>query len=657
MNNKLLVIAFLFITVIAKGQIFRNKEPKIDADIINKISTLYLSERYKDCIDSCKHYLGNYRYFSVGDKSHPYRDWRKIQGYWESNDVEDVANVLYLGCVAAYQYSLSQFDTRSIFDGIKWAKACVAIYDDYLHERILDIDSSVGIFAKYIQYSERALSAAQCGDHFLAVARDDRWLKKQDKWFEKKSDRILDVLYKNIVGKDAVFADYPILQYKVFTVTSSQIVRQKKFKVFQDVFKKRVDAFERMVQVCQQNNISNYEIPTALNSLISMLTTTVVESEVCKKAGPDYERFCMDNLIKLQEISYSLNGSNRYSQSPSYTLRDIQNCLKETDVAIFHFEAPLASGDYYYQYDLSTRYRNYALIITKDQEIPDVWRRGYINDTIVNDLSKIKETYPNATRFYYVGTPRMSFIDVAGNDSSIVRLHSLSQLLQKRSSTAAGSEITFIGDLNYKKVGTVSPSVSVRKGGDFGQLKGPAKELAYINTLYSNVRPICGDDATRNVVTSEISRSNGIVHISTHGELFNSSDDYSPDELILKKNIMDNSCVILSGYNDTPQSSLCYMSGSDVLKMKHINSEVVFLDACMSGKGAVGVSGSVGIAEAFHLIGAKNVICYLEPVNDIIATEFSNRFYLELSKGASCHDAFFTAKKSTSQNIKVVLWE
>lgn len=648
MKKQLLVIALLFITIIANGQIFGNKEPKIDANVINRISTLYLSERYKDCIDSCQHYLGNYRYFSVGYESHPYRDWRKIQGYWESNDVEDVANVLYLGCVAAYQYSLSQFDTRSIFDGIEWARSCVAIYDDYLHERIPNSFATIEAWAKYIQYSERALSAAQCGDHFLAVGRDDRCLKKQGKWFDKESDRITDVLYKAIEGKDYVFSNYPVLQYKVYLISSSQIIKKGRIKVFQDVFKKRVDAFERMVQICQQNDISNFEIPIALNSLISTLTTTIVENEFCKKAGPNYERFCMENLIKLQEISYSLNGSNRYSQSPSYTLRDIQNSLEETDCAIFHFEAPVASGRLYFQYDLGTRYRNYALIITKDQETPDVWHRGYIKDNVVNDLSRIREAYPRATRFYYVGTPRMSFIDIAGNDSSIVRLHSLSQLLQKRSNKIGGSEVTFIGDLDYTKVGKLSP---------FGPLIGSAEELAYINTLYSNVRPICGDDATRNVVTSEISRSNGIVHISTHGELFSPNDDFTPEELILKKNVMENSCLILSGYNDTPNSSLCYMSGSDVLKIKRINSELVFLDACMSGKGAVGVTGSVGIAEAFHLIGAKNVICYLGPIDDDIATEFSNRFYLELSKGASCHDAFFRAKKFINHNLKVVLWE
>lgn len=657
MRKLFFLLIFLSFIIHSSGQNYFDKYKKIDAAVINRLNILYLSGKYKDCIDSCYSYVGG-RYFLLGYKSHPYRDWRENRGLWETNDVEDVAMVLYLGCVAAFQYSLSNSDSRSIIYGLECARACVAICDDYLHETDPNEESTIEDWVKYILYAEIALAATQCGDHFLAIDRDDRLLKKEAKWFDKKSDRISDVLYKNVVGKDAVFADYPILQYKVFTVTSDQILRKKKFKVFQDVFKKRVEAFERMVQVCQQNNISSIEISRELNSLISMLTSTVVESEFCKKAGPNYERFCMESLIKLLEISYSLNGSNRYSLSPNYTLRDIQNSLEETDCAIFHFEAPLASGGYYFQYDLGTRYRNYALIITKDQDTPDVWHRGFIKDTIVNDLSKIKETYPNAKRFYYVGTSRMNaYIDIAGNDSSIVRLHSLSQLLQDRSSQAEGSEITFIGDLNYTKVGEVSPTLSVRKGGDFDQLLGPAKELAYINTLYSNVRPICGDDATRNVVTSEICRSKGIVHISTHGDIFNTQANMTLEDLIVKKDNMYNSCLILSGYNDAPNSSLVRLSANDVMKMKKIQSSIVFLDACMLGRGAIGVVGAVSMAEAFHLIGAKNVICYLEPVDDDVATEFSNKFYLELSKGASCHDAFFRAKKSINQNIKVVLWE
>lgn len=654
-KKSLYSIILLFIALNSYGQ----RAFSIDSVVINRIQTLFFLEKYKDCIDSCEKYVIGYSH--LGFKRHPYRDWVKHHRYYKPWYVEDVATVMFLGCSAAYKYSLSNSDNHTLYLGYIWARACVAIYDDCLHEWTPKEGSPIDDWREYMLYAKRSLIATQVGEHFLTGYGYDRWSKREAKKFDKKYDRVHDLLYKNIVGKDAVFSDYPILQYEAFKVISDQSLRKKQIKVLRDELKKRMDAFERMIQVCQQNNVSNYEIQIELNLLISILTTTVVDKEICKKAGSDYMRFCMEKLIKLQDISYSLNGSVRYSQSPSYTLRDIQNSLEETDCAILHFEAPIASDFYYFQDDLGTRYRNYVLIIRKNQETPDLWTR-YINDNVVNFLSEFRKAYPKATRFYYVGTPRMSFIDIAGNDSSIVRLHSLSQLLQERNSKVAGSEITFIGDLDYTKVGEVkvgevSTTDSARKGGVFGQLIGSKKELDYIKTLFSNVRFICGDEASKNVVANEISRNNGIVHISTHGELFSPSDDFTIEELILRKDVMEKSCLILSGYNDTPQSSQCYMSGSDVLKIKRINSEVVFLDACMSGKGAVNISGAVGIAEAFHLIGAKNVICYLESVKDYVATEFSNRFYLELSKGASYHEAFFRAKKSINQDIKVILWE
>ena len=103
------------------------------------------------------------------------------------------------------------------------------------------------------------------------------------------------------------------------------------------------------------------------------------------------------------------------------------------------------------------------------------------------------------------------------------------------------------------------------------------------------------------------------------------------------------------------------MTGSDILKINNCNASIVFLDACLTGTGNVGVTGPIGMAEAFHTIGIPNIICYLESVEDDIATEFSNIFYLELSKGFSCHNAFFTAKNTikslTGKDLKVVLWE
>lgn len=634
---------------------------RIDETVINRVNTLFFNGKYKECYDSCKKYLG-YWYLYLGYNPHPYRDWSKIRKYWDSNDVEDVATMLYLGCLSAYKYSLTQHDIFSGFDGKDWAIACTAIYNDYLHNNIPNKNSSIEDWANYLVYAERAMVAAKCGDHFLSVERDDSWYKKQRKRLEKMSDRICETLYRNIPENDSVFSNYPILQYKIKTISLNNIlikqIKQRNLKGFQDIFKKRVEAFKYMTQRFPKDNIYRYELHEELNGLISILCSTVIENEFCKRAAPNYERFCMEYLIKLQDISFSLYGSNRYSPSPNYTLRDIQNSLKSTDCAILHFEAPIVSGQYYYKYDISTRYRNYALIITKDQETPDIWHRGYINDSTINDLSIIKDTMPNVKRFFYVGTTRMNaYIDIAGNDSSIVRLHSLSQLLKESSRDNITDEITFIGDLNYGRVGDLSSWISERKGGNFRPLLGPAKELAYIKSLFTNVHSICGDDATRNIVTSEISRTRGIVHISTHGDILDTADNTKLEDLLSRKDNMNKSCIILSGYNDAPNSLLVRLSANDVMNMKKINSSVVFLDACMLGRGEISVVGAVSMAEAFHLIGAQNVICYLEPIEDSIATDFSNRFYFELSKGASYHDAFYTAKNSINKKIKVVLWE
>ena len=661
MKKRYLLLLLCTISICCSyGQIFRNKNFAIDDNAINQIRTLYLSERYKDCIDTCRLYLGDkFRYLEFN--KHPYQHWINNRSFYlfkGIDNMESVAMMSYLGCISAYQYSLNGFSSRSIIDGITWARACVAFYDDYLHIETPQSSSSMEVWAKYIQYAEGAMTATQMANHLLAVNRDDSWFKSQAKWFEKKSESISDVLYSNIAGKEYLFLNYPILKYKAYKITSSYLIKNGNLKLFQDVFAKRIEAFKNLIEDANQNNISSVLIPAELTELKTLLCRTVIENEFCKKAGPNYERFCMENLIKLQDISYSLNKEKPCSHFPNYSLRDIQNSLSETDCAILHFEAPIISGQLYSQHNLGTRFRNYALIITKNQECPDVWVRGQISDSRVNSLYKIKDCYPGAKRFFCVGTPRMSFIDFAGNDSSIVRLHSLSQLLEKHEKESANKEITFIGDLKYLKDDERPSNKPKHKGAfELDNLDGPAIELSLIKALYTNVRSVCGDDATKNIVANEISRSKGILHISTHGMLLKSDKEYDFEDLALKRNIMENSRLALSGYNEAPNSPMSYISGSDVLKIRKIYASTVFLDACLSGHGSVGMSGSVGLAEAFYLIGAKNIICYLESVEDNVATRFSNIFYTELSKGASCHDAFFTAKRKINQNVKVILWE
>lgn len=656
-------VIFIMATLNANGQLRGHRIS--NKDVIERLTTLMLKGEYKNCIDSCQKYI-RFEWVSYANKRHPYRDAEKTSYWVQPYDIEYVASILYLGSISAYQYSLENFDTHVIFSGQAWAKACASIYYDYLKENTPNDDWTVEQMGKYINYGERANYAVQFGEHFLVVTGGDHWGKKESKWFTKKGFDILDILANKLKDKGNLYPSYPMLQYKIYKFSTLNMLKKKDMKGFQEMFKKRFDTYCNMVKNIDEDNF-NSELYAELNNLTNMLYVTVTEGELLKRIGNNYERFCMESLVKLQDLSYSLNGCSRYSMSSNYTLKDIQDKLEKNDCAILHFEAPVSSGHLYYKYDLGKRFRNYALVLTKDQEEVEVWHRGYISDTIVNNLDEIKRCHPNVNRFFYVGTPRMSFIDIAKNDASIVRLHSLSQILQPKSAEPEEREISFIGDINYTATGDWSDSdedANNMKGTlseeyeGYERLKGPAEELKTINSLFKKVSTISGDNATRNNVASEISRNRDIIHISTHGATStNAKDDISPEDLILKKNVMDNSRLILSGYNDTPRTALSYLTGSDILKMKKIDSNIVFLDACLSGRGSVSVSGSVGMAEAFHTIGAKNIICYLQRVEDKVATQFSNLFYSELSKGKSCHDAFFNAKKSLTQQIKVILWE
>lgn len=674
--------AILFVLCLFSLNIFGQESyRKINENVIERIRTLYFQEKYEECLDSCFHYINkSCDFYELGHSSHPFKDYGVINinqkyslPYAHFLDrIEDVTYVLYMGAASAYRCSLINLDTDYII-AIEWARACANICKDYIEERKPDEFWTAAEVSEIIFYGDMGVEATQYGSHLLHMFNSkERYANNERKWFEKTGVKIHNSLRKNLSGMETKYSEYPLLQYRITDIctTASLFINENSaLKEYEDIFTKRFNEFTNLIEN-STNNINDSDIYSGLNKLISMLTYTVIESDICKRIGHNYERFCMENLIKLQDISYCLSGSSRYKLNPTYTLGDIQNCLQEDDCAIVHFEAPLMSGKLYSQNDLGTLFRNYALIITKDQVVPDVWHRGYIKDDVVNDLSVVKEKYPNAKRFFYVGTPRMSFIDIAGTDSSIVRLHSLSQLLYDWPAKSEINEVTFIGDINYEQVGNIKTTNSVgnsiilseNKGGkniQYNPLRGPEIELKQLIALNKwNVRPIIGDEAERNIVMSEICRSTNAVHISTHGELSDYDvDDLSPQDLALKKDVMDNSRLILAGYNDNPNSPLSYMSGSDVLKMKKTNAQVVFLDACLSGKGAVSVSGSVGIAEAFHLIGAKNIICYLEPISDDVATRFSDYFYKELALGATCHDAFFRAKNSLDEPIKVILWE
>lgn len=78
MYRKYLIIIFLLISSMnLYGRYILRDEPKITNDVITRLNSLYLSENYKDCIDSCEYYLPRYRCTEWAYEYHTYRDWDK----------------------------------------------------------------------------------------------------------------------------------------------------------------------------------------------------------------------------------------------------------------------------------------------------------------------------------------------------------------------------------------------------------------------------------------------------------------------------------------------------------------------------------------------------------------------------------------------------
>ncbi len=666
--------------IIIKNIFISTRLPQITNETIDIITRLYYEEKYRDCIAYCNYFIdegdSNF-HFKIHSKSNPVLNWDKMyMNMYTLSTPKNIAKLCYIGALSAHKY-IGTWNVRILLDGRGWAMSCMAISSDLLRNRPPAQNWSANTMYDYIVMGEEGMNASIIYREINDALGKEFKFENTSKWINRKADEIYKVLDKVVSDNTFVFENHPYLQYKMGQISMDYVVKKEIYRSFIQAYKNHYVNTKKMI--FKNDNINHPDNFFAILGLNRIITKTIINEKYKKKIGKDFVSFCMEEFIKLQDLRIFLHDTSAHSLDTNYTLQDIKKCLKEDDCIILFFDARASDEllDVFHKWmglGSPPVIRDYALVLTSNMFFPEFIEFSYLNKSIDEKfkdyIKNVRSKYSGINRFFVVGPPITSFYDIAGNDSSIVRLHSLSQLLHRDGFESVPKDVTFVGDINYELVGDKSYSYE-NNSDDFEQLKGKEErekyeplpgtrdELKQIKLLFNNaVHPICGDEATKDTVLRKICTTEGVVHISTHGYLNLGSDsDYSLEDIILKNNIMDNCFMILSGYNDNPQSTMSYVSGSDILKLNKINTSIVFLDACLSGQGDVGAAGSIGIADAFHLIGAKNIICYLEPVEDDIATEFSNRFYLELSKGKSCHSAFFAAKNSMDNDLKVVLWE
>jgi len=143
-----------------------------------------------------------------------------------------------------------------------------------------------------------------------------------------------------------------------------------------------------------------------------------------------------------------------------------------------------------------------------------------------------------------------------------------------------------------------------------------AKEAAQAIAALLETEAITGEKATKAVILDRILGVR-IAHISAHGLLDDFGDSGIPGAIILAPN---------SATDDGAIRAI------DILALK-LNSEIVVLSACSTGKGKITGDGIIGLSRCFILAGVPSVIVSLWNMGALSAKLLMTEFYQNLERG------------------------
>ncbi|MEG4544311.1 CHAT domain-containing protein, partial [Microcoleus sp. Aus8_D2] len=143
-----------------------------------------------------------------------------------------------------------------------------------------------------------------------------------------------------------------------------------------------------------------------------------------------------------------------------------------------------------------------------------------------------------------------------------------------------------------------------------------AKEAAEAIAAILGTAAISGENATKAAILDQMLNTR-IVHLSAHGLL----DDFQGSGIP--------GTIILAGSGDTDDGAL---NAAEILQLK-LNSELVVLSACSTGRGKITGDGVNGLSRCFILAGVPSVIVSLWNMGAISAKLLMTEFYQNLARG------------------------
>ncbi|MGB8687553.1 MAG: CHAT domain-containing protein [Microcoleus sp.] len=161
---------------------------------------------------------------------------------------------------------------------------------------------------------------------------------------------------------------------------------------------------------------------------------------------------------------------------------------------------------------------------------------------------------------------------------------------------------------------TIAPKFK-KKPYELNQLSR-AKEAAEAIAAILGTQAITGDNATKVAILDRMLNTR-IVHLSAHGLL----DDFQGFGIP--------GVIILAPSENTDDGSL---NAAEILRLK-LDSELVVLSACSTGRGRITGDGVVGLSRCFILAGVPSIIVSLWNMGAPAAKLLMTEFYQNLARG------------------------
>lgn len=596
-----------------------------------------------------------------------------LRGYI-NQDVSRVNALIHALAAAAY-FKLSEYQQHDLKADNLLKRAtlhyldCVYYFKEIFVKRKIDSYTNKDMFERLCIELDLVMVANNAAQ---AYARIMSFYDKSDKQllheFEKEGKLFENYLTKQILPNKHIVKENISLYYYLYeNEIGQELVNSTNQKNRISVINNYLNEIAKTINNIghpQHNKLTYIDLRNNMERMSKMVSTLAHYDKI------DYE-YAADVHINYLNLCDYIDGMQKYFKKTSWV--DLKSTLKMGEYVLLFYEAPISKGTYYHVSEQQMN-RFYAFVIGWDKDNITILNRKLNNTISVEQMTEWQTWWPGMESVYILPTEHMKTLDCAGLNKNVYMIMSLNTLFLKRNNNITSYKIKMMGNLKYSKFDTQNIN-SLKKGIGYYPLHGTKEEIIFLqNNLPSeHLEIIEGEQGTKRALLQK--GNENILHISTHGDvdqnLLNQLNLIEPYDGITGDNVLHSCFLALSMYNDTQHRIThngqlsrknidTYVSGFDIKACDFNHLDLVFLDACKTAYAKTIQGKSYSLAEAFRMAGAKNIIAYLEPIEDDIATIFAKYFYTNLFLGMNIHDSFYEAKNALSEYIpspNIILWE